>query len=161
MSEDEIVNESDKYEIQLRASQMPFPFSWAIHTFFVTTHNGKQSRFEVLGWTTVDARRRDVGFIYKDAFEPHTGLTWIPTPGKIFWIPRYRTKVVKKITGGTSTPAHQLYSLLHSRFSYPYAKTYDMWRGPNSNTFAQWVIDQIPGCGLTLPWNAWGKGYKK
>ena len=42
---------------------------------------------------------------------------------------------------------------------YPYAQTYQMWPGPNSNTFTAFVARQVPGLGLNLPPTAIGKDY--
>jgi len=42
---------------------------------------------------------------------------------------------------------------------YPHCEMY-RFRGPNSNTYVQWVIDNFPNSGLQLPFNAFGKGYK-
>ena len=42
---------------------------------------------------------------------------------------------------------------------YPYADTYTMYPGPNSNTFTAWVGRQIPELRLDLPPTAIGKDY--
>jgi hypothetical protein len=41
---------------------------------------------------------------------------------------------------------------------YPFCDEY-AYTGPNSNTYAQWVLNQFPDSGLTLPWNSFGKGF--
>ena len=43
--------------------------------------------------------------------------------------------------------------------SYPYAKNYIIWPGPNSNTFTAWVSRTIPELQLDLPPTAIGKDY--
>ncbi len=43
--------------------------------------------------------------------------------------------------------------------SYPYAKEYTMWPGPNSNTFVAWVSRAVPELALDLPPTAIGKDY--
>lgn len=43
--------------------------------------------------------------------------------------------------------------------TYPHCNQY-AFRGPNSNTYAQWVLNQFPESGFSLPWNAFGKGFK-
>jgi len=43
--------------------------------------------------------------------------------------------------------------------SYPHAKTYSMWPGPNSNTFTAHLAREIPELHLTLPSTAMGKDY--
>ena len=43
--------------------------------------------------------------------------------------------------------------------SYPWAGTYHLWPGPNSNTFVAYVARQVPELGLDLPPTAIGKDY--
>ena len=42
---------------------------------------------------------------------------------------------------------------------YPYANSYELWPGPNSNTFTAYIARQVPELRLTLPSNAIGKDY--
>ncbi|QPG05253.1 DUF3750 domain-containing protein [Salinimonas marina] len=43
--------------------------------------------------------------------------------------------------------------------SYPWADQYQVFPGPNSNTFPAWLAKQIPELGLELPFRAIGSGY--
>lgn len=43
--------------------------------------------------------------------------------------------------------------------SYPYAKEYSAWPGPNSNTFVAWITRAVPELGAHLPPTAIGKDY--
>jgi len=43
--------------------------------------------------------------------------------------------------------------------AYPFADTYHIWPGPNSNTFTAYVARNTRGLGLDLPANAIGKDY--
>lgn len=43
--------------------------------------------------------------------------------------------------------------------SYPYPNQYDVWPGPNSNTFPAYIGRQVPELGLTLPADAIGKDF--
>ncbi|SDW70648.1 DUF3750 domain-containing protein [Nitrosomonas communis] len=43
--------------------------------------------------------------------------------------------------------------------SYPYAREYTMWPGPNSNTFTAWIARAVPELALDLPPTAIGKDY--
>ena len=42
---------------------------------------------------------------------------------------------------------------------YPWGRTYHLWPGPNSNTFAAWVARRVPALHLDLPPTAIGKDY--
>ncbi len=43
--------------------------------------------------------------------------------------------------------------------SYPWAETYTMWPGPNSNSFIAWIALEVPELGLNLPTKAIGQGW--
>jgi hypothetical protein len=43
--------------------------------------------------------------------------------------------------------------------NYPYATTYRLWPGPNSNTFTAYVLRAVPELRVDLPANAIGKDY--
>lgn len=43
--------------------------------------------------------------------------------------------------------------------SYPYAKEYSAWPGPNSNTFTAWITREVPELRVDLPPTAIGKDY--
>lgn len=43
--------------------------------------------------------------------------------------------------------------------TYPYAKEYVMWPGPNSNSFIEWIALEVPELGLLLPTKAIGKNW--
>ncbi len=43
--------------------------------------------------------------------------------------------------------------------SYPWADTYRVWPGPNSNTFTAFVLREVPELRVDLPANAIGKDY--
>ena len=42
---------------------------------------------------------------------------------------------------------------------YPYANTYTLWPGPNSNTFTAWIARSVPELQVDLPATAVGKDY--
>jgi Protein of unknown function (DUF3750) len=43
--------------------------------------------------------------------------------------------------------------------TYPYAGTYTLWPGPNSNTFTAWIARAVPELRVDLPATAVGKDY--
>ena len=43
--------------------------------------------------------------------------------------------------------------------AYPYANSYSVWPGPNSNTFTAYLARQLPQLHLAMPANAIGKDY--
>lgn len=45
--------------------------------------------------------------------------------------------------------------------AYPWANTYRVFPGPNSNTFPAWIAKQVPELGLELPFKAIGSGWSE
>jgi hypothetical protein len=45
--------------------------------------------------------------------------------------------------------------------TYPWANTYRVFPGPNSNTFPAWIAKQVPALGLDLPFKAIGSGWSE
>jgi hypothetical protein len=45
--------------------------------------------------------------------------------------------------------------------AYPWANTYRVFPGPNSNTFPAWIARQVPELGLELPFKAIGSGWSE
>ena len=45
--------------------------------------------------------------------------------------------------------------------TYPYAREYKMWPGPNSNSFVAWIGLEVPELGLELPAKAIGQAWMK
>jgi len=102
------------------------------------------------------------GNVYKNLLSARTGfLLWYQNkkwwkdnaPGR-----RWRTTLCSTSVGSDGSPAERLYKFIEEGGLKTYTKEYRFIIGPNSNTFTQWVVDQVPECKLRLPWNAWGKG---
>jgi hypothetical protein len=104
------------------------------------------------------------GNIYKNLLPPETGflIITISEYAERSTLPRWGTKAYTTCAGPIGSPAHKLYDFIEDGglLTYPYAQTYKMISGPNSNTFVQWVLKQVPGHGLSMPINAWGKAYR-
>jgi len=127
------------------------PFSIARHPWFVVNKCGNVSRWEVL--TLPDQTDTSWGHIHKDAFPPFQGIRVLPFPPRWHWPTRIHGKpsgsLAKNIIATTRAALN----------TYPYRDKYKLL-GPNSNTYAQWVLDQHPEFAATLPGNAVGKGFK-
>jgi hypothetical protein len=55
--------------------------------------------------------------------------------------------------------AQAIPKILEAVSSYPYAHEYNVWPGPNSNTFIAYIGRQVPELRMDLPANAIGKDY--
>lgn len=151
----------DNFVVKIYSCPVPFPFTFAVHTYIVFEHGPTVVRYDVNPIPFVDVSSNLFGHIKKDVLPPEVGFRWL---GKypLNFGPRYKVKLYGKISGGPDSAAGKLYSFIASDGlkSYPFTHTYRMILGPNSNTFIQWVLDQVPDSGLRLPSNAWGKDFK-
>lgn len=49
--------------------------------------------------------------------------------------------------------------ILKTAQTYPWANEYQVFPGPNSNTFPAWIAQKVPELGLELPFRAIGSGW--
>ena len=144
----------DCYQVFLLSCPAALPVSFASHPWFVVNSKGALSRWDVLLLPRTDWPMR-WGHLHKDFFSPFEGVEML------FFTDRYKWKNVKLlgvIEGGEGSLAARMAAFIeNSPQSYPYCEKYRLI-GPNSNTYAQWVLARFPECGLQLPWNSYGKG---
>jgi len=155
----------DCYQVFLFACPANFPFSFAVHPWFVINKKGDVSRFakgrgaanerwEV--YYEKDKGGMTWGHVHKDWLPPFQGIEMFTFSRKFFW----KSRLLGCIEGGEGSPAQKMVATIEkSGELYPARNTYAL-RGPNSNTYVQWVLNQFPDSGLSLPWNSIGKRYK-
>lgn len=117
---------------------------FADHTWIVAKPQGASSyaRYEVIGWRL---RRTGSALVQTETYRPDS--PWYGAPPKL----------LQDIRG---LEAEKIISQLPAAVaSYPYAKTYRVWPGPNSNTFMAHIAREIPDLRLTLPGKAIGKDF--
>lgn len=147
------------YNVKLCSIPLPRPFSLAVHTFFLLSDGTTENRFEV--WWEKDTSHPDALYLQKDFYDdPLIGGR--KTIFESIYAPKhfFQTEVLATVTGEVGSVAESLYSTIMNSFTtYPGRNRYRLLPGPNSNTYVQWAINQVPGCNFTLPWNAFGKGF--
>ena len=140
-----------KFQVFLVGSRANLPFVFATHHWFVINNFGHLSRWEVL--FRKDASRQLGYHLYKDKLQPFDGLGIIPYLNK----PQWSSSVLHIFEGDQ---AQRLANLIESSPSqYPYKDQYSL-KGPNSNSYAQWILNHCKDSGVGLPWTAIGKDYK-
>jgi hypothetical protein len=165
----------DKYQVFLFSCPIPIPFNFAKHYWFITNRNGKLKRWEVLHADYIVRTPQDIytrnyatkkrlkiisknkGHIYQDILPFTKGMN------KYYWKgrPLVDGDLLKIIEGKEDSLAKRMVDFIEKNsFKYKYWKTYRMIKGPNSNTFIQWIIDKFPSSGFKLSWRAIGKNYK-
>lgn len=117
--------------------------SFAIHTWIVTKAADAQRyrKYQVIGWRL----RRGLPVVSITNDQPDAD--WFGSPPVLLLDKR-------------GDDAQHLIDAIHdAALSYPYAKEYVMYPGPNSNSFTAWIALEVPGLNLELPTKAIGKSW--
>lgn len=141
----------DTYQVFLFGCPGNMPFSFALHPWFVINDRGVISRWEVL--FRKGACKTSWGHVYQDFFPPFSGIEVVPSLRWILW----GAKLVGSVEGEIAKRVAML--IWSAPEMYPFRDRYSLL-GPNSNTFAQWVLNAFPEFGVSLPWNAFGNNYR-
>jgi hypothetical protein len=96
--------------------------------------------YEVVGWRL---RWTDTAVVVRNRAPSH----WFGAEGELY--AEKRGAGVEELIGRIDQAARE----------YPYAKTYTVWPGPNSNTFTAWIARAVPELEVDLPATAIGKDY--
>ena len=136
---------------------MPWPLSFASHLWFVVTCDEVSDRYEV--WAQL-GKINDTA-VTKNALSLHSSFrsSYLDNP-----LTPKKTGVatlVAGVEGEAGSAVAELYArIVTSLYTYPYATSYRMWPGPNSNTYIAWCLAPYPDLQLPLPRNAFGKKFR-
>ena len=130
--------------VQLRYATLPFPLKrLAVHCWFVVFEpGGTCHRWEV--WQTKNAGGTSIGHLHRDLKAPDAGVGGGPARIAAEW---------------RGEAAAAISRTLEESKNYPYCHRYRAWPGPNSNTFAAWVLHEA-GVEHELPWRALGRAFR-
>jgi uncharacterized protein DUF3750 len=111
-------------KVQLRYATLPSVLGlFAAHYWFVVWDGDECHRFEV--WQTKNAGGRSIGHVHCDLKHPDAGVGGGPARTAAEW---------------TGESAVRIRDVLLEANAYPFCHKYRYWPGPNSNTFAAWVL---------------------
>jgi len=96
--------------------------------------------YEVVGWRL---RWTDSSVVIRNRAPNH----WFGAEGELY---------AEKRGAGVEELIERIDKLARN---YPYANTYTLWPGPNSNTFVAWIARSVPELEADLPATAIGKDY--
>jgi len=119
-------------------------FGWrgafSVHTWIIVKPSGaaQYKRFDVVGWGGAHVVREN--YAAPDAL-------WYGG----------RPQILLDVRGAQAEPLVR--EIEAAVAAYPFADTYHIWPGPNSNTFTAYIGRNVPGLHLDLPANAIGKDY--
>ncbi len=153
---DEEILAGNPYHVLLFTTPLPFPLSLvATHPWLVTIVNGEYKRWEV--WQKPRRCETSWGHVHLNLFKPWQGMR------KFYFFTARRSvgKLRAVQSGGEGSLAHQMSQFIERESaSYPAAHRYFFLRGPNSNTYVQWVINHFPESGFRLPLTGVGKKHR-
>jgi hypothetical protein len=130
-------------KVQLRYASLPSVLGLiASHYWFVVLDGDEAHRWEV--WQTKDAGGRSIGHVHCDLKAPDAGVGGGPARIAAEW---------------TGAEALSRKKVLEEAHVYPFCHRYRYWPGPNSNTFAAWVLRQA-GIQHPLARRAIGRNYR-
>lgn len=116
---------------------------FGVHTWIAVkpTNAPVYTIYEIIGWRL---RWSDTALVIRER-EPDA--PWFGSPAELY---------ADKRGAGVDELIARIDKLARS---YPYANTYTLWPGPNSNTFVAWIARQVPEIKADLPATAVGKDY--
>jgi len=130
-------------KVELRYAPLPYIGFVAVHYWFVVYEDdGECHRWEV--WQTANAGGRAVGHVHCDLKPPEEDVGGGPTVVAAEWM---------------GEEAARLKAALDKAPHYPYCEVYRYWPGPNSNTFAAWILREAR-VEYPLHWKAIGKDWR-
>jgi hypothetical protein len=115
---------------------------FGVHTWVAIKPEGAAefTIYEVVGWRL---RWSDSALVIRNRAPD----SWFGAPGELY--AEKRGAGVEELIRRIDKAAHE----------YPFAKTYSLWPGPNSNTFTAWIARAVPELETDLPATAIGKDY--
>lgn len=148
----------DEYQVILFASRMSWPFVFARHTWFVVVRGGEAHRWDV--WAYKNRCATSWGHVHRDLYPPWLGVRRFPSPDSSQGAARFAGQLIASVSGGAGSAAEKLARFIEEESPrYPFADSYRLLPGPNSNTYTRWVLDRCPTDGFALPWGSFGQGF--
>jgi hypothetical protein len=113
--------------VQLRAAKIPFVGFIAVHYWYAVIDCDRATRWEI--WQRPNLKPESWGHLHKNLMPFDAGVgngdSWLET----VWTGELAQKLA--------------WILTNSPDNYPYNNCYRYVPGPNSNTYAQWVLNQV------------------
>jgi hypothetical protein len=146
----------DCYQVFLFTCPVSIPLNFASHPWFVCIKNGKISRWEVR--FEKNRINPEIGnHLHLNSLPPFSGIEMLQLiPKKFLW----PANLLGYVEGDDNSLAKKIIDFIEtSPQNYIYRDQYS-FVGPNSNTYAQWLLNNFPEFKIKLPWNSFGKNFK-
>jgi hypothetical protein len=144
------------YQVFLFVCPVSIPLNFASHPWFVCVKKGEVSRWEVrFEKNTTDP---SIGrHLHLNSLPPFSGIETIQILPKKFLS---KAKLLGHTEGIEGSLAEKMIDFIKSSPENYICRNHYSFLGPNSNTYAQWVLNNFPDFKIKLPWNSFGKNYK-
>lgn len=137
--------------VQLRAAKIPLVGWLAVHYWYVVLDSQTAQRWEV--WQRRELKPESWGHLHKNLMNPDAGVgngaSWLV----------HQWSGSNGDAKGTAIADRLGEIIINSPETYPHRYCYRYWPGPNSNTYAQWVLSQAE-IEFNLGWRGVGRGYQ-
>ena len=145
--------DKEKYQVFVFACPACMPFTFAVHPWFVVNKKSVISIWEIKYYRNSN----DKTYLHKNNQGPYQGIEIIPYLRKFI----YKSRLIGYVEGDENSFIKRISDFIeNSKENYPYLGEYSL-TGPNSNTYVEWVLSNFPDSEIKLPWNSFGKNYKK
>jgi hypothetical protein len=144
------------YQVFLLTCPVSIPLNFASHPWFVCVKNGEISRWEVR--FEKNNTNPSLGkHLHFNSLPPFSGIEKIQLiPKKFLW----NATMINHTEGDKNSLAKKMIDLIENSPKIYSDRNRYSFIGPNSNTYAQWVLNNFPDFKIKLPWNSFGKNYK-
>ena len=140
----------DIYQIFIFSCALPFPFNFARHPWFVINKKGEILRYEVMH--SIDKNTHS--HLNINNFLPTEGIPIYFLKNKIKY-----TKLMTFIEGDENSILPKIVQFIeNSEETYLYCNKYSFF-SPNSNTYAQNILNEFPEFNIKLSWRFFGKDF--
>ena len=130
-----------------------------IHVYAADTW-GWRGIFAVHTWIAVKAQNADQYTVLEVVgWRSNRGLPVLRIEHDLpdrYWFGNKPELLLEKKGEGTQALIDKI---IHFSENYPWANTYTIFPGPNSNTYPAWIAEKVPELGLELPFKAIGSGW--
>jgi hypothetical protein len=141
---------TDKYQVFVFCCPALIPVNFARHPWFVLNKKGEVSRYEI------NYLKKNNSYLLKDCLPPFQGIEYASFIKNHFW----KAKLLGFIEGDEDSVAQKAIEFIeNSQNTYPHCDKYRLW-GPNSNTYAQNILNKFPEFNIHLSWRFIGKNFK-
>ena len=143
----------NKDQIFISSSPVALPFSFAVHTYFITNNKGEVHRWEV--YDEKEKCETSWGYVHQNLLDPTEGNKKLPG----ILESSFKSGLVNMLEENGPIVPDMIDFIKTESKNYPFRDVYNKVWTPNSNTYTQWILNHFPESGLSLPWNAYGKGF--